>query len=465
MRKSILLYFLFLSLPFFGQIRLTDVNFEFKKSSDYHQLITNVNPNTSEIFTFASDKEKLFGAKFNSFVFFSDSLTVKRPENFRYMMGSGFTENNNPISYWATENLEKFIGIEFDYSSHTTKTIEYPTNFKDHTIITDFTNEGLLYFLCEKKDSKIVQLFIFKGHNIFRRELDFSKFTILYNNQKSFPFLKALNEYGLTKMDSKGFNSFITGSSPLKYYIRNRSLVITIDINSIKTYAFEIDLSSFKIKESTFPQEQSAKKPKQSNSLLIDNYLFQLKSYEDLFEIQIVDYTSKKSIKSFQINEKDPSPFLNSVFYYQINNSSPRELKNTKKFIRKISNSNLGMSIYPFKDNYIITFGSSKNIKSNSDFFYDLASITSGFDFEGNQNNSESDVQNVFFDVYFNLNFGETTALKEPLYIDKIFRFTSENRNVNYEHYFPFKDYFILTYYDKNKKQIVLSKFTDGFDY
>ena len=192
MRNCILLYFLFLSFPFYGQIRLTDTSFEFKKSNDYHQLITNVNPNTSEIFTFAADKEKLFGAKFNNFLFFSDSLTTKKPFNFRYLMGCGFATNENPIAYWATEDLNKFIGIEFDYPALTTKTIEYSLSFKDHAIFTDFTENGILYFLSEKENSKALQVTTLQGHKIVQTELDFSKFTFEDENQKKATLLEII---------------------------------------------------------------------------------------------------------------------------------------------------------------------------------------------------------------------------------------------------------------------------------
>ena len=73
--------------------------------------------------------------------------------------------------------------------------------------------------------------------------------------------------------------------------------------------------------------------------------------------------------------------------------------------------------------------------------------------------------QNIYFDVTLNSTFEQETPANEPLYIDKIARFTAENRNVSYQHYFPYKDFYILTYYDKTSKQIVLRKFTDGFDY
>ena len=70
MKKSFLLYFLFLCVPIFCQIKLTNVPLELRKNVDFHQMITTLNHNTNEIYTFAVDKEKLFGAKFNSSVFF-----------------------------------------------------------------------------------------------------------------------------------------------------------------------------------------------------------------------------------------------------------------------------------------------------------------------------------------------------------------------------------------------------------
>ena len=53
----------------------------------------------------------------------------------------------------------------------------------------------------------------------------------------------------------------------------------------------------------------------------------------------------------------------------------------------------------------------------------------------------------------------KTFTISEMLYCN------SKNRNVKYEHYFPYKDFYILSYYDKNTNEIILSKFTDGFDY
>lgn len=463
MRKSILLYFLFLSFPFFGQIRLSDVSVELKRSSDYHQLITNVNPETSDIFTFASDKEKLFGAKFNDFVFLSDSLTTKKPFNFRYMMGCGFAENNHPISYWATEDLQKFIGVEFDYSSRTTKTVEYPLNLKDNSIFTDFTEKGILYFLTEKKDSKSLQLITLKGHKVVETDLDFSKFTIENQNQKKTTLLELFKENGITKIDGKSFNSFVPGSSPIKYYIRENTLVITLDTSIRRTQIFEINLTTFEIKEIIFNQDIVSKDIKQTNSLLVENYLLQLLSSKERFEINIVNYVDKSLIKSFVITESNPLPFTNTTFYSQIQNNTPQDLKTIKRFLKKLSTSSLGASLYNFNGKYVATFGGHKTINRNSDVLVDLIGAAYGYDAINVSGNYIE--QNLYFDVTLNSTFEQTSPINEQLYIDKISRFTAQNRDVSYEHYFPYKDYYILSYYDKNSKQIVLSKFTDGFDY
>lgn len=467
MRKNFLLCYLFLSFSFFGQIKLADVSVELKRSSDFHQLITQVNPETAEIFSFASDKEKFTGIKFNNAVFFSDSLSVKKPFNFRYIMGSGFTESNNPVCYWATEDLEKFIGIEFDFNSHTTKTIQYNINLKNQTVFADFSEKGILYFLTEKKESKSLQLISIQGHKVTTNELDFSKFTIDNQNLKKVTLLELLHQFGITKIDTKGFNSYVIGTNPIKYYLRNDTLVITLDNTTRKTQIFEINLKSYEIKESVFNQN-NIPDIQQTNSLLFENYLVLLELNKEAFDIQILDYSNKNLVQEYQISENQPLP-INTKFLTQTGNNSPRTIKNSKKFIKRIFYGDIGASLYNLNGSFIATFGASREIVRNSDIVLGvglgLSSIATGTGFDSDFLGGNFINQNVFFDVRFNSNFKQIDNTTEPLFVDKIAQFISENRNVKYEHYFPYKDFYILSYYDKNTNEIILSKFTDGFDY
>ena len=192
MKKSLLLFFYFLINLLHSQVRLTDVNFEFKKNNEYHQLISTVNPITSEIFTFASDKQSLFGAKFNSAIFFSDSLTIKKTNDFGYLIGCGFLNNNNPVSYWATKNYERFLGIEFDSNNKVTKTIEYNLNLKEEQVFAEFSDKGILYFLVGNKESKSLELITLNGNSIKRKNLDFSKCNFEDEKQNKTTFFKLL---------------------------------------------------------------------------------------------------------------------------------------------------------------------------------------------------------------------------------------------------------------------------------
>lgn len=467
MRKYFILCNLFLSFFFFGQIKLADVTLELTKSNTYHQLITNVNPETDEIFSFAADKEKLFGVKFNNFIFFSDSLTCKKPEDFRYIMGSGFTEKNNAVCYWATTDLDKFLGVEFDFTSHSTKTILYNLDLKSRTIFTDFSSNGILYFLTEKKESKRIELISIQGHKITQHELDFTKFTIEKENQKKTTLIELFNQFGLTKIDSKGFNSYVTGSHPIKYYIQNNSLLITLDTTTKKTQVFEINLSSFEIKENIFNQN-SLKNIKKSNSLLFENKLVQLALNKDFFDIQILEYATKNLIKKHQITSGE-STTLETKFLSQTGTNSVRTIKNSKTFLKRIFDGDIGASLYKLNGNYVATFGASKEITRNSDIALGiglgLTSIATGTGFNTDYLGGNYVNRNLFFDVSFNSKFEPIASKFEPLFVDKIAQFTSQNNEVKYEHYFPYKDFFILSYYDKNENKIVLSKFTDGFDY
>lgn len=450
------------------QVRLTDVNFEFKKNNEYHQLISTVNPITSEIFTFASDKQSVFGAKFNSFIFFSDSLTIKKTNDFNYLIGCGFVNNNNPVSYWTTKNYERFLGIEFDFNNRITKTIEYNLNLKEEQVFAEFSDKGVLYFLVGNKESKSLELITLNGNSIKRNILDFSKCNFEDERQNETTFLKLIEKFGLSKMETKGFNSFEAGTSKLKYYLHNDMLIFTLDHVTTKTQLLELNLSTLECNESVFLQNISEKNIKQSNSLLINNHLFQLKSSKDIFEIQIQDYINKNLIKTYTIDKINPSPFKNSTFYSQTSNNVPRKLKDTKKFINRIFDTSIGGLIYNYNGNYIANFGGSKNIRSNGDLLLGIGlamtSVAAGYNnFDYDTFGGDYIVQNTTFEVVLNSNF-EETKINDPLFIDKINQFTTQTKNIKYEHYFPFEDYYILCYYDKKNKEIVLAKFKDGFE-
>ncbi|WP_130734733.1 hypothetical protein [Flavobacterium sp. J27] len=460
MKKILLLYYCIWCVPFFSQVRLTDVAIKLKKNTDYHQLVTQVNTQTNEVFSFASDKEHLTGVKFNSALFFSDSISLEKPATFRNLMGCGFT-NDKAIAYWATEDLKQFAGIEFDYKTHTTKTILYPLNLKNYTLFSSGNENGMLYFLAEEKESKKLVFITIKGHDIKMNQLQLDTFIIEDNNKNKTTLGALLHTFEITKMHTQLFNSYVDTAHPIKYYLSENRLFISLDHTNDKTQLFEIDLKTFQIKEIVFNKNRIPNIT-QSNSLLFDNHFALVLLNKEILDIEIYDYTSKKSIKTYQIKANLPSPFTSDLLV-QTGNNEPRKLKNTKKFIQKLSDNAIGLSIYPFKGNYLATFGGNKEFIRNSAMLLDIGlqiAGAGGGDLAGSHVN-----QNTFFDVQFDSNFNIVEMPFEPLYIDKIAQFIAQNKAVNYEYFFSYQDFYILSYYDSKKDEIVLSKFTNGYDY
>ena len=81
---------LFCMYSILGQTKLVSVGLELKKSSDYHQVLPTVNSLTKEVYVLAGDKEKSTLVKFNSALFFADSLQTKKVKNYPSAIANSF---------------------------------------------------------------------------------------------------------------------------------------------------------------------------------------------------------------------------------------------------------------------------------------------------------------------------------------------------------------------------------------
>lgn len=459
MKKSLLLYFLLFGIASFCQVKLSDVPLDLKKNPDFHQIASNINPKTNEIYIFAADKEKIFGARFNNSIFFRDSLTVKKPYNFRSLIGISYLENNNPVVYFATEGLSRVVSVEYNFATKTTPIKDLGLNLKEESIYTEFSENGNFYFITKSKNENSLQLIKLEGNNVLKKQLDFESFSVEINSVKKPTLTNVLDEFGLTKIENKGFNSIFDTSQKVKYYIKNNKLFITFDHALALTSVYEIDLNTFSIEKTVF-KNSNLPIVKRSNSLLFENNLITMSANSSAMEIQFIKYQDKSSIKNYTIDIVHPSPFT-TPFYKIIGNGSPTTIKTAKKFIQNILYSDLGLSIYNFKGKYLASFGGLQYRSNSNDVFSELVAMQNF----SHGNSGDYTVQQSMVDVVFDSTFKQIEPIKQPLFIDKIAQFKSDNQNIKYSFYFPFKNFYILSYYDPVAKQIVLRKFIDGFDY
>ena len=91
MKNLFVVALLVISSVSFGQIKLNSHPLELKKSKAFHQILTTYNTKTNDVFVFATDKEITTILKYNTALFFEDSLTATRPaENFKNLSGYSF---------------------------------------------------------------------------------------------------------------------------------------------------------------------------------------------------------------------------------------------------------------------------------------------------------------------------------------------------------------------------------------
>lgn len=221
MSRYFLLLNLLVSLSLFSQIRLNDAKIELKKSSDFHQMVTSANLQTNEIISFISDKNKITALKFNNSIFLSDSLSINKPDDYRFLIGSHFVENNNPISYWANNDLSEFYGITFDFQNKNTTQFKFDLNLKEDKIFSEFSENGKFYFISQKKDSDELFISILNGMELEKKRFDLSKIRFI-DEEDPILFNDLLNKYGLTKIEEKGYNSLFTTSKKIKFYLKKR---------------------------------------------------------------------------------------------------------------------------------------------------------------------------------------------------------------------------------------------------
>jgi hypothetical protein len=465
MKKIFLTLFVLHSfMASFSQTLLSSHPLELKKSSANHQILNAVN-NQKQVFVFASDKENLTVLKYNQALFFKDSLSVPRPEkSYEFMAGFSFEENGNPYLYWSSEDYKKIEAVYFDFENKRTVDTYYQIPFKEETILNAYSENNSFYILSQIQKEDKLKLYCFSKGKLEENILDFSSYKFMDESGKSKTFGELLEQNPIEKIDTKSLNPLFYGTAKTKLYVLDNKMILTFD-SPTRTQALEIDLSTFSISEKIIPQQTLTKGTGKSNSYFHQNKLYQLKTSEEELIIASIDFKSGELIKSYSVTQNDAITFKNSPLYSQTGTQQGRELKNTKKFLQKLDNSEIGLSVYKTPDAIMITAGGIKNVGSTGGI---LLGITAGVAMVAAGNDASSfgelfDVQNlqsIYFEGLFDENFQHKKIEQQGLAVDYISQFIDEN-NVSLESVFPYNDYFIMGYYDSKAKEYVMRKFED----
>lgn len=464
MKKLLFTLFVFASFTAgFSQTILSSHPIKLRNSRNNHQLLNAVN-SKNQVFAFISDKEKLTALKYNQALFFSDCLSVNRPDKeYELIAGFGFEDNGNPNLYWASEDFKKVQSINFDFENRTALTDNFQFDFKDEDIITTFSENNSFYILTLPKKEDKIKIYLLNKGEMNQKTLDFSTYKFTDEKGKAKTFNELVTENGLELIDAKVLNPLFQTVGKAKMYVEANKLVLTFD-SSAQTQLLEIDLTTFAISQQLVPQPVLVKQIGKSNSYFHQNKLYQFKTNEEELAITAVDLKSGQLLKKYYADANDTISFRNSPLFSQTGGQRGKIMKNTKKFLQRLNLSDIGISVYKTHNDIMLTVGGVRSVNSTGGMLLGIsagvAMVATGTGGDMSGLFDDQNLQSTYFEALFDDKFEHQNVPQQGLAVDFISQFIAEN-GVSLQSVFPYKNYYILGYYDSKKKEYVMRKFED----
>nr|WP_315223516.1 hypothetical protein [uncultured Flavobacterium sp.] len=467
MKKSLIFLLLLYKSAFFGQTVLTSHALDLKKSAKNIQILNAENLLTHEVFVFAAYDQNITILKYNSALFLTDQYTgpLVNLEN-KELIASSFSEDGNPSLYWTSRDFKEIIVIKYYLETKTYKALKFGFPSESQYVVATFQDNNLFYILSKPISEQTLAVYTFKNGMVEEKIFDFSLFKFQNKNTSFLPFTELIKQNPIEKMEFKDYNPLYKSTAKSKVYLQENKMVLTLDQNPKQTQVFEINLDSHTLNEKIFVQPNTKKPLRSSNSFLAENKLFQVTANKEELLFDVKDYGSGLSIKSIHVAKNDTIRFKNSPLLIQREYGKPGEIKKTAKFLHYLSNLDIGLSVFKNKKNTLITLGGTPK-SENLDYYaqnfgqYDdeFGQIFSPITFYPNVH-----TETVFFESALNKNFEFSSSEPSPLAVDKISYFLNQHQEAAFANVIPFKDYFILGYYDQTSKEYILRKFKDGFN-
>lgn len=466
------------SIISFSQEIVNSTPVTLKKDRDVFQIVDNTQKETT---LFISDKTKVKAIRLDEKMQIMDSVSAERPDTkiFTQMIGYN-TNESNPRLFWSSNDFKKIYTQLYNFNDRKTSTQEYQLPLKDERFLQKFSENKKLYILTILKNSNTLKLYVFDNEGKleekhieltdfhFFKSTDYKK-TNLYGilGENLLPFEPS---FSLQKINTEDPTSLTYSAKRRKCYSDDNKITLTIDTNFDYSQLIIINLEDYTasekiIKKPYLPYE--LKSDINSNSFLIDNKLYQIKSSPEKVVLTLKDLDDNL-IKEYSAAGDIPIAFKNSDIIQE--NGSPgsqRTLENTSQFIRKVNNLNSGVSCYQIGENNLITLGSVSEVRdSNSQILGQFGAIgalvavaISNPSMESF--NSYANRKVVKIDCLFGKDFNHIKGDVQPLAFDKIRSFFDANRDVSSQTLFKMNSLYYLGYYDNKTKEYIIRKFTD----
>lgn len=427
------------------------------------EAIPVVNPDTGFTAVFLKVKKTFICYLLNDTQDVIKTLKIESvPRNYDVLVGSVYSNQKFGL-YFSNDFKSKHACLQVDFESDDFTFVEdLELDFKKERFISYIENKDQFYALSIVKNSSILNLnrLDMEG-KITLTSFDVSKEDFETDNGlplKLDSLLFGKHSDGTVEAINTSIpNTIETTSASTKVYINDN--VITLTNNTFKKfiYIIKLNLDAGTAKLSKIENKKFDKKNlrSNSNSFVLNTLFFDTYSDTEEMSLNIFDLENEKMIKSFLIKAGDSISFKNSPFIHEVvNTNSYRDLEKTSRFIRKVNSSNIGISVYPYHDNYILTLGSSEKIQTGE--FAIIGGILGGmigaaiFSAFDSYNKTQSTRIECLFDKQFNHVEGEIPENG----FDKIQNYIDVNslERAKLQTVFKYRDSYIWGFYNSDGK-------------
>ncbi len=429
MKNSLLFICLFHVCMLFGQENWAFIGLN-NEINDHivDEVIPIVNPESGYVAVFFKVKKTYICYLLNDKQEIIKTLKINSvPDNFDVLAGSAYNSQKFTL-YFSNDSKSKHGCMYVDFEDGNYTVFEaLDLDLKKERLISYLENDDEFYALSVQKNSSILNVYSFnmKG-DIDSIRYDLSNENFETDNALTIT-LDALmfgkhSDATVEAMDTSIPNTLEINAALTKVYPTERTLMLTNNTFQKFTYLIQLDIKDKTAQLSKIENKKFDKKflRSNSNSFVFNSLFFDTYSNPDEIIFNIYDIQSTTLIKNFHIKAGDSITFKNTPFIHEVlNTSSYRDLEKTARFIRKVNTSNIGISVYPYADKYVLTLGASEKIKSSEFAIIGGvlggmvgAALFSAFDsynrtqstrieclFDGNFNHLEGDIPKNGFDL------------------------------------------------------------------
>ena len=472
----ILIFCLFFSSFIIGQQKILSIeNGDLSVGVSDKEIFSLSNKETNEIVLLVLDNKKLYSVLFDeNFKQLGALKTDSFRKKYNYLKGYSITnENYNLVFSNFSEKRYEIISLNFNTGSTSTKVLDLV--IKGEEFIETISYNNRFFILTTKKNSDVLTIRELANNSFEKKEINFDgeiKLYYLLHERNDEENIYQISQASIIKpidvstLTSLNLNTIELTSKLNKIYTRGNSIILSFDNINAYTLLYNIDLENFTLSKRKVAKEGIIGKNKKSNSLIFEDVIFQIKSSKEKMVFTIKDFKTGLLKQKYEVTKDVPisiknSPVIQVAFdktIIRFKNKKDGEL--TSKFLKVISQYNLGISVYRLNDLYQLKIGGSKDIKASDTgiMMGNASSLSPPLMLVNNIQGSYSIFIYSIFDSHFNHFQGE----KIETIFDKISEFKDSIRITEAEISFSNNGKYYFGYFDIQKQDYNIYQFTNN---